>query len=139
MAKKTALQISGVERTYGQGEHSLSILKNANFELRSGEIVALVAPSGTGKSTLLHLLGLMEQPSSGKLRIQGVEVQSLKGRKESYDTNMVGRVAQNPSRLPYMEVFSQYQKMMEEALTKEPIPFNYREQVKEYFRSLENR
>jgi len=38
-----------------------------------------------------------------------------------------------------MDVFSQYQKMMEEALTKEPIPFNYREQVKEYFRSLESR
>ncbi|WP_320201934.1 ABC transporter ATP-binding protein [Agrobacterium sp. rho-13.3] len=71
MAKKTALQISGVERTYGQGENSLSILKNANFELRSGEIVALVAPSGTGKSTLLHLAGLLEHPDAGEVLING--------------------------------------------------------------------
>jgi hypothetical protein len=61
------------------------------------------------------------------------------GRMEAYDTNLTGQGAETPSRLPYMEVFSQYQKMMEEALAKEPIPFSYREQVKEYFRTLENR
>lgn len=61
------------------------------------------------------------------------------GQMEAYDTNLSGPGTQNPSRLPYMDVFSQYRKLMEEALTKEPIPFNYREQVKEYFRSLENR
>ncbi|NTJ42107.1 ABC transporter ATP-binding protein [Agrobacterium larrymoorei] len=71
MAKKTALKISGVERTYGQGETSLSILKNAEFELKSGEIVALVAPSGTGKSTLLHLAGLLEHPDAGEVFING--------------------------------------------------------------------
>ncbi len=71
MAKKMALQLSGVERTYGQGETSLSILKDANFELRSGEIVALVAPSGTGKSTLLHLAGLLEHPDAGEVFING--------------------------------------------------------------------
>ncbi|KQQ46592.1 MULTISPECIES: ABC transporter ATP-binding protein [Rhizobium/Agrobacterium group] len=71
MAQKTALKLSGVERTYGQGEHSLSILKNADLELKSGEIVALVAPSGTGKSTLLHLAGLLEHPDAGEVVING--------------------------------------------------------------------
>lgn len=61
------------------------------------------------------------------------------GRKESYDTNLSGRGADTPSRLPYLNVFSRYRRMMEEALTKEPIPFNYREQVKTYFQSLERR
>ena len=60
------------------------------------------------------------------------------GQMEAYDTNLTGQGADAPSRLPYMEVFSQYRKQMEEALTKEPIPYNYREQVKEYFRTLEN-
>jgi hypothetical protein len=69
----------------------------------------------------------------------GVEGQMRRGRKESYDTNMVGRGAQNPSRLPYMSVFSQYRKMMEDALAKESIPLDYRTQVKEYFQSLEER
>jgi hypothetical protein len=61
------------------------------------------------------------------------------GRKESYDTNLSGPGADTPSRLPYLSVYSQYRRMMEEALTKEPIPFNYREQVKAYFQSLERR
>ena len=69
----------------------------------------------------------------------GVEGQMRRGRKEAYDTNMVGRGAQNPSRLPYMSVYSQYRKMMEDALAKESIPFDYRSQVKEYFQSLEER
>jgi lipoprotein-releasing system ATP-binding protein len=66
MAQKIAL-----ERTYGQGENSLSILKNADLELKSGEIVALVAPSGTGKSTLLHLAGLLEHPDAGEVFVNG--------------------------------------------------------------------
>ena len=69
----------------------------------------------------------------------GVEGQSRRGRKESYDTNMIGRGAQNPSRLPYMRVYSQYRKMMEDALAKENIPLDYRTQVKDYFQSLEER
>ncbi len=71
MAQKIALKLSGVERTYGQGENSLSILKNADLELKSGEIVALVAPSGTGKSTLLHLAGLLEHPDAGEVFVNG--------------------------------------------------------------------
>ena len=69
----------------------------------------------------------------------GVEGQARKGRKEAYDTNMIGRGAQNPSRLPYMSVYSQYRKMMEDALAKESIPLDYRTQIKEYFQSLEER
>ncbi|HSB78309.1 MAG TPA: hypothetical protein VLM91_05960 [Candidatus Methylomirabilis sp.] len=61
------------------------------------------------------------------------------GQMEAYNTNLSGGGAQNPSRLPFMDVFSQYKKSMEETLTKEPIPFNYREQVKQYFQSLESR
>jgi uncharacterized membrane protein YgcG len=69
----------------------------------------------------------------------GVEGQSRKGRKEAYDTNLTGRGALNPSRLPYMRVYSQYRKMMEDALAKENIPLDYRNQVKDYFQSLEDR
>ncbi|CAD7028752.1 ABC transporter ATP-binding protein [Pseudorhizobium halotolerans] len=71
MAGKTVLKLSGVERQYGQGETTLSILKGVDFELHSGEIVALVAPSGTGKSTLLHLAGLLEHPDAGEVFVGG--------------------------------------------------------------------
>ena len=62
-----------------------------------------------------------------------------KGRKEGYDTNLIGKGVQNPSRLPSLSVVGQYRKMMEEALAKESIPLDYRTQVKEYFQSLEER
>lgn len=71
MVAKTVLKLAGVERHYGQGDTRLSILKGADFELRSGEIVALVAPSGTGKSTLLHLAGLLEHPDGGEVFVGG--------------------------------------------------------------------
>jgi hypothetical protein len=92
---------------------------------------------GTGKS-----LQTRSDPTDrigGEKQDSFLEGDLREGPMEAYDTNLSGRGAENPSRLSYMDVFSQYRKMMEEALTKEPIPFNYREQVKEYFRALENR
>lgn len=69
----------------------------------------------------------------------GVEGESGRGRKEGFDTNLAGRGAPLPSRLQYLGVFSQYRKMMEEALAREQVPREYQEQVKEYFRTLEER
>jgi hypothetical protein len=69
----------------------------------------------------------------------GVEGEMRKGRRESYDTNMLGKGAHNPSRLPSMSVVTQYRKMMEEALAKEAIPLDYRSQVRDYFQALEER
>ncbi|MDK4703798.1 MULTISPECIES: ABC transporter ATP-binding protein [unclassified Rhizobium] len=77
MKRNVVLQLSGVERHYGQGETSLSILKGADFTLHSGEIVALVAPSGTGKSTLLHVAGLLEHPDGGEVLVNGQACEGL--------------------------------------------------------------
>ena len=62
-----------------------------------------------------------------------------RGQKEAYDTNLLGKGVQNASRLPSLSVVAQYRKLMEEALAKEPIPLDYRNQVKNYFQSLEER
>jgi lipoprotein-releasing system ATP-binding protein len=77
MKRNTVLKLSGVERHYGQGDMQLSVLKKADLTLNSGEIVALVAPSGTGKSTLLHLAGLLEHPDSGEVSINGHDCNGL--------------------------------------------------------------
>ncbi|OEC94986.1 MULTISPECIES: ABC transporter ATP-binding protein [unclassified Rhizobium] len=77
MKRNVVLQLSGVERHYGQGETRLSILKGADFTLHSGEIVALVAPSGTGKSTLLHVAGLLEHPDGGEVLVNGQACEGL--------------------------------------------------------------
>ena len=65
------LELRGVARHYAAGGATLTVLKDANLTLYPGEIVALVAPSGTGKSTLLHLAGLLERPDAGEVFING--------------------------------------------------------------------
>src|SRR5690606_29614247 len=70
-------ELAGIERHYGQGETLLTILKGADFTLKRGETVALVAPSGTGKSTLLHIAGLLEHPDAGEVIINGHACQGL--------------------------------------------------------------
>ena len=72
-----ALELRAVTRTYRSGESDLHILRGANLILRPGEITALVAPSGTGKSTLLHLAGLLERPTSGQVLIAGQDAGTL--------------------------------------------------------------
>lgn len=70
-AKTPVLHIENMERTYGDGAHALTVLKDANLTIQAGEMVALVAPSGTGKSTLLHSAGLLERPDAGDVFISG--------------------------------------------------------------------
>jgi len=71
------LDLRGVMRTYRGEAGDLPVLRGANLRLRAGEIVALVAPSGTGKSTLLHLAGLLEQPDGGAVMIDGLDCGGL--------------------------------------------------------------
>ncbi len=65
------LVMSGVNRTYRSAAGDLPVLRGVDLTLAAGEIVALVAPSGTGKSTLLHLAGLLEKPDGGEVLIDG--------------------------------------------------------------------
>ncbi len=71
------LALRGVSRSYRSGEADLQVLRGADLTLRSGEIVALVAPSGTGKSTLLHLAGLLERPDEGVVEVDGRDAGQL--------------------------------------------------------------
>jgi lipoprotein-releasing system ATP-binding protein len=65
------LKLAAVSRHYGEEETRLDILKDADFAMHPGEMIGLVAPSGTGKSTLLHLAGLLERPDDGEVIING--------------------------------------------------------------------
>ncbi len=66
-----ALHLSQVERRYPQGDTFLEVLRGAELAIWPGEIVALIAPSGTGKSTLLHVAGLLEKPDGGEVFVGG--------------------------------------------------------------------
>jgi len=78
MATETpALFLSQIERHYPQSDRPLEVLRKADFAIWPGELVALVAPSGTGKSTLLHVAGLLESPDAGEVFIGGVPTSQL--------------------------------------------------------------
>ncbi|MGB8277648.1 MAG: ABC transporter ATP-binding protein [Methylovirgula sp.] len=66
---RPVLQLENIGRRYRQGATSLSVLRGADFALFPGQSVALVAQSGVGKSTLLHIAGLLERPDEGEVYI----------------------------------------------------------------------
>ncbi len=69
--------LHAIDRHYRQGDATLEILKGAELAVWPGQSVALVAPSGTGKSTLLHIAGLLEHPDSGEVYINQVATSRL--------------------------------------------------------------
>ena len=62
------LEIINLSKKYDQSKN-LNVLKNLNFKFKKGKIYSLTGPSGSGKSTLLNLLSLIDEPSSGKIKI----------------------------------------------------------------------
>jgi lipoprotein-releasing system ATP-binding protein len=82
-----ALELRDVGRVYRSPAGDLPVLRGADLVLAPGEIVALVAPSGTGKSTLLHLAGLLEMPDSGAVFVEGQDA----GRLSDQDRTRVRR------------------------------------------------
>lgn len=68
--------LDGVSKTYRAGA-VVHAVQNVDLEVREGELVVLQGPSGSGKSTLLGLLGLLDTPSAGAVRIEGVETATM--------------------------------------------------------------
>ncbi|MDQ1455836.1 MAG: putative transport system ATP-binding protein [Gaiellales bacterium] len=76
------LELDDVTKRY-DAEPPVTALAGVSFSVREGELVAIVGPSGSGKSTLLHLMGTLDLPSSGTVRITGLDVASLSDRELS--------------------------------------------------------
>jgi putative ABC transport system ATP-binding protein len=76
------LELAAVTKVYGE-EPPVPALRGVSFSVRPGELVAMVGPSGCGKSTLLHVMGTLERPSSGVVRIGGVDAGGLSDRELS--------------------------------------------------------
>jgi putative ABC transport system ATP-binding protein len=76
------LEVQSVTKTY-PSEPPVHALREVSFTVEAGELVAIVGPSGSGKTTLLHLMGTLDRPSTGQIRITGLEVERLSDRELS--------------------------------------------------------
>jgi lipoprotein-releasing system ATP-binding protein len=74
------LSVRGLTRTYDTADGGLTVLRGVDLDVRPGEIVGLIGPSGSGKSSLLHAAGLLEHPTSGEVRIEGEPMGDLTDR-----------------------------------------------------------
>jgi lipoprotein-releasing system ATP-binding protein len=77
VAAAPVLSLAGLTRRYKSGEGQLTVLDGVDLDIMAGEIVGLVGPSGSGKSSLLHAAGMLERPSGGDVRIAGASGWSL--------------------------------------------------------------
>jgi len=75
----TMVRAEALVKGYGEGATRVEVIAGLDLEVPTGEMLALVGPSGVGKSTLLHLLGLLDRPDGGTVSIDGVAVDELDG------------------------------------------------------------
>ena len=84
---KEILRLKNITHVYDQDYQKIKVLNNINFEIYRGEIVSLIGPSGTGKSTLLNIAGLLETPTFGSVSLAG---QNCKDFNEDEKTSIRG-------------------------------------------------
>ncbi len=88
MTARGVLSVEGLRKSYHDGEGRLSVLRGVDFSLRGGETVAIVGRSGSGKSTILNIAGLLDRPDAGEVYIGGAATSRLSERRR---TGMRGR------------------------------------------------
>jgi lipoprotein-releasing system ATP-binding protein len=77
MSEPVLYEAADLWKSYSNGREEVRVLRGVNFSVRSGETVAVTGPSGVGKSTLLHILGLLDRASRGSLKLDGIDVLGL--------------------------------------------------------------
>ncbi len=71
------VSVHALSKQFRQGDSTIKVLQNLDFEVKAGETLAIVGQSGSGKSTLLSLLAGLDQPSTGKITIRGQSLQTM--------------------------------------------------------------
>lgn len=94
------LSLKNIVKTYKQGDAKLEVLQNIDFEIKRGEVVALIGQSGSGKSTILQIAGLLDSATSGSIFVDGK------------DCSKLGDVARTNLRRDYIGFVYQYHNLL---------------------------
>lgn len=99
------LKVEHLVKQYGKGDNAVLAVNDISFSVEQGEFVAIVGSSRSGKSTLLHLLGGVDRPTSGKVYIQGEDIYSLNSDKIAiFRRRQVGLIYQFYNLIPILNV-----------------------------------
>jgi putative ABC transport system ATP-binding protein len=97
------VELKGVTREYAGHGSVVKALDGATFDIHTGEWVAITGPSGSGKSTLVNLLGCLDRPTSGELKIDGVDVASMSAKElDRFRADKIGFIFQQFHLIPYL-------------------------------------
>ena len=99
------LKVENLVKTYGEGDNIVNAVDDISLSVNKGEFVAIVGASGSGKSTLLHLLGGVDRPTSGKIYIDGNEINNMNNDKLAiFRRRQIGIVYQFYNLIPILTV-----------------------------------
>jgi putative ABC transport system ATP-binding protein len=97
----SALELRQVSKNYGSGPTEVRALREVDLSVERGELVAVMGPSGSGKSTLLTIAGSLEEPTSGQVLVDGVDITSVsRSDRARMRRRVIGYVFQNFNLLP---------------------------------------
>ena len=106
MAEATLLVADGLDKVYGAGDTATHALRGVSFTLAEGEFASIIGQSGSGKSTVLNLLGMLDTPSGGRVVYRGQDVGQIgKQARARLRNDLVGFVFQFHYLLPEFSVF----------------------------------
>jgi putative ABC transport system ATP-binding protein len=77
------IRLDNIHRIFPVGDEEVHALRDINLRIAPGEFVSIMGPSGSGKSTLLNIIGLLDRPSAGVYRLDGVDVTALSDEQQS--------------------------------------------------------
>lgn len=96
------IEIKDLHKSYKMGSNSLHVLKGINFNVKEGELVAIMGSSGSGKSTLLNILGMLDVADSGEYHLDGIPIKNLNETKAAnYRNKFLGFIFQSFNLINY--------------------------------------
>ena len=103
---KAILETEDLVKYYGEGENQVRAIDHTSMQVQHGEFVAVVGRSGSGTSTLLHMLGGLDRPDSGKVYIEGRDIFALKDEQLAvFRRRKIGFIFQDYNLMPALNVW----------------------------------